>query len=132
MVIRAGRRVKMSAEGLAVFPAYEGLAGALEGYDRVGLARVRFDGMGTAINLDLSFIEEIDAPALHIRRESPSAKRNRIIVERRKIVHKAFLLVRKNPVKDRLARKLVKALAGPAPIASEIVDEAQRAIDILS
>lgn len=133
MGICAGQRVKMNEEGLSQFPTYDGLAGELESYDRENLARVRFDGRNSAISIDPSFIEETDAPMIrNTSRRAVNSARYNALIGKRKLLHRAFMFVRKDQTQKELAEKFVAALAGRARITDDLLDEARQTIGIFA
>jgi hypothetical protein len=82
-VLRAGTWVKLTTEGEEAFPIYVGKAGRLEGYERVGFARVLFDEPRAIVRLNASLIEARD-PVIKKRRK-------------RKLLRAAFDLIRGKP-----------------------------------
>lgn len=131
-VIRAGERVRMNAAALEVFPRYEGMAGKLEGYDRVGLARVRFDGRAAAIQIDASYLERDDTnprPKATRKNESETAKRNRIAQENRRLIRAAFDKIRYDPEQKALVSDLAGALGGRIKVTDPVLGVARRIVN---
>jgi hypothetical protein len=60
------------------------------------------------------------------RNYSERAVKNSEIARRREIVYCAWKVIRNDPEHQDSARRFVSALAGPPPIAAEIVSEAQK------
>lgn len=129
MVFRAGQRVTMNAGGLSQFPQYAGIGGDLEGYDTVGLARVRFDGARRAIQLSDTFLETESVKSRGLSARAANAQRYAGLVARRKVLHAALMRVRKAPAQERLARMLVAALAGRTPITDDLLADARAVTD---
>lgn len=129
MVLRAGTAVRMNEDGRATFPTQANKIGELEGYERVGLARVRFEGNVQATVLDASYLEAATAPVPRRTGESANAKRQRIIVENRKIVRAAFDLIRRDPTEKATVDMFARALGGVrGTITDTILDSARQII----
>ncbi len=125
-VIRAGKRVCLNSGGESQFPNLIGKTGLLKGYNAPFMARVLFEGYSVAILLHCSFLREVlDGTQ---KPESPSTKRRREALERRRLIRAAFDVIRHDPGEKETVRMLAGALGGSVPVTSTIFETASEIV----
>jgi hypothetical protein len=116
--------VRLNSEGRSQFPTYARLFGEIVGTKADGLKLVQFQGKPAHIELHPDFLESAKMPHCAVKRPPHRKNLQSTIASRRKMLRRAYEIIRNSLDNRRLFSAIGHGLGGSWPITTDLMDDA--------